>query len=105
MEDGGPGLEEEYLHAVFTILSYVYSFSISDYMPRWRGLDLDSHEKIMKEVNTIIDKYHDLVIEERIGQWACTGSLKKEPEDLLDNLITIKDAYGNPLLTSDEIKA
>ncbi|KAJ4719234.1 Cytochrome P450 [Melia azedarach] len=104
MEDGGPGLEEEeHLYSLFNILAYLYSFCVSDYLPWLRGFDLDGHEKIMKEVNEIINKYHDPIIEERIQQWI-DGS-RKERQDLLDVLITVKDADGNRLLSTDEIKA
>ncbi|KAK7290350.1 hypothetical protein RIF29_04696 [Crotalaria pallida] len=104
MEDGGPGLEEvEYLDAIFTLLKYIYGFRVSDFIPCLRGLDLDGHESEVKKAMGIIKKYHDPIIEERIKQWS-DGS-KIDGEDLLDIMITLKDANNNPLLTSEEIKA
>ncbi|KAH7564752.1 hypothetical protein JRO89_XS09G0019800 [Xanthoceras sorbifolium] len=105
MEDGGPGLEEEeHINALFKVLTYIYSFCISDYVPFLRGVvDLDGHEKVMKENVGIIDKFHDPIIEERIQQWR--GGLKSEVEDLLDVFVTLKDGDGSPLLSTDEIKA
>jgi phenylalanine N-monooxygenase len=66
-------------------------------------LDLDGHEKVMKEKDKIIKKYHDPIIDDRIQQWK--DGKKKDIEDLLDVLITLKDDNGNPLLSKDEIKA
>ncbi|EOY34704.1 hypothetical protein QUC31_018317 [Theobroma cacao] len=103
-EDGGPGFEEEeHVGALFTILSYLYSFCISDYIPCLRGLDLDGHEKIMDEALQVVGKYHDPIIEERIQQWK--NGDKEDEEDLLDILITLRDEHGKPLLTMEEIKA
>ncbi|KAJ8649811.1 hypothetical protein MRB53_002834 [Persea americana] len=48
--DGGPGVEEEeHVEALFTMLSLLYAFCVSDDMPGLRRLDLDGHEKIMKK--------------------------------------------------------
>ncbi|TXG46888.1 hypothetical protein EZV62_026182 [Acer yangbiense] len=109
-EDGGPGLEEEeHIDAIFKVLAYMYSFCVSDYVPCLRGVvDLDDHEKVMKENIGIIDRYHDPIIEERILELRDHhGLIKKEVdhEDLLDVLITLKDEDGNPLLSTEEIKA
>ncbi|KAE8655296.1 Isoleucine N-monooxygenase 2 [Hibiscus syriacus] len=106
-EDGGPGFEEEeHVSAVFTILAYLYSFCVSDYMPRLRRLDLDGHEKVMKEALRIIGKYHDPIIDERIQQWKNGEKTEeKKADDLLDVLISLKDKKGGILLTPDEIKA
>ncbi|KAK0578832.1 hypothetical protein LWI29_016858 [Acer saccharum] len=87
-KDRGPGLEEEeHVYAIFTILHYLYSFCASDFVPclRWK-FDLDGHEKAMKKVVEIIDKYHNPIIEERIRQWRI--GFKKEIEDLQDVFIT-----------------
>ncbi|GFZ19981.1 cytochrome P450, family 79, subfamily A, polypeptide 3 pseudogene [Actinidia rufa] len=104
-EDGGPGVEEqEHVSGIFTILGYLYSFSVSDYVPflRWR-MDLDGHERIMRRVIQSVTKYQDPKIDERIRQWNRT---RKEQEDLLDVLIMLKDKDGSsPLLSPDEIKA
>ncbi|CAK7323490.1 unnamed protein product [Dovyalis caffra] len=104
MEDGGPGFEEEeYVEALFNILTNVFSFGISDVLPFLAGLDLDGYEKLMKENYGIINKHHDRIIDQRIQQWK--DGTKKDVEDLLDVLITLKDDNGNPLLSKDEIKA
>ncbi|CAN1247928.1 Valine N-monooxygenase 1 [Linum perenne] len=50
--DGGPGKEEvEHVKAAFTVLKYLYAFSISDYLPCLRWLDVDGHGKIVKDAN------------------------------------------------------
>lgn len=105
MEDGGPSLEEvEHVDALFKILEYTYAFCVSDYVPLLRGVvDLDGHEKVIRESNEVIDKYHDPIIEERIHQW--NVRLKNEVEDLLDVFINLKDDEGKALLSIDEIKA
>ncbi|XP_022728712.1 isoleucine N-monooxygenase 2-like [Durio zibethinus] len=103
-EDGGPGFEEEeHVSALFTILAYLYSFCLSDYIPCLRGLDLDGHEKVMDEVLQIVGKYHDPIIEKRIQQWE--KGEKKGVEDLLDVLITLRDDNDKPVLIEEEIKA
>ncbi|CAK7323492.1 unnamed protein product [Dovyalis caffra] len=104
MEDGGPGFEEEqHVEAIFTILNHLFSFCISDFLPSLVGFDLDGHEKVVKESHGIINKYHDPIIDQRVQQWK--DGTKKDMEDLLDVLITLKDDNGNPLLSKDEIKA
>ncbi|CAK9151935.1 unnamed protein product [Ilex paraguariensis] len=104
MEDGGPGVEEEeHVAGLFTILRYLYAFGISDYLPCLRGFDIDGHVKIMKKALGTVRKYHDPEIDQRIGQW--TEGSKKEKEDLLDVLITLKDIDGRPVLSAEEIKA
>ncbi|GAU47455.1 hypothetical protein TSUD_404040 [Trifolium subterraneum] len=64
-EDFGPGFEEvEYVEAVFTVLQYLFAFSISDFMPCLRGLDLDGHEinqpellkKAVEELDSVVGK-------------------------------------------------
>ncbi|KAJ4976575.1 hypothetical protein NE237_001681 [Protea cynaroides] len=101
--DGGPGVEEEeYMDAVFTVLSLVNTFCVSDYLPFLRRFDLNGHEKIMKEAIRIVNKYHDPIIDERIREWR--EGKKNEVEDLLDALISVKDSNGKPLLSTEEIK-
>ncbi|GMI69163.1 cytochrome P450, family 79, subfamily B, polypeptide 2 [Hibiscus trionum] len=101
--DGGPGLEEEeHVEAIFTSLAYVYSFCVSDYLPFLRSLDLEGHEKIMKEATTVMDKYHDPIIEDRIRQRR-DGKID-EPQDLLDVLVSLTDDNGVSLLSTAEIK-
>ncbi|XP_061349293.1 isoleucine N-monooxygenase 2-like [Gastrolobium bilobum] len=103
-EDGGPGFEEvEHVQALFTVLRNLFAFSVSDYVPCLRGLDLDGSEKNMKSAVMIVKKYHDSIIEERIQQWK--NGEKKDEEDLLDVLISLKDADNNALLTEEEIKS
>ncbi|XP_059648706.1 phenylalanine N-monooxygenase CYP79D16-like [Cornus florida] len=103
--DGGPGSEEEeHVDACFTLLEYLYSFCVSDYVPwlRWR-VDLDGHEKIIRKATASARKYQDPEIDERMRQWR--SGTKKVEEDLLDVLIMAKDTNGNPLLSAEEIKA
>lgn len=106
--DGGPCYEEmELVEALFTILSVLFAFSVSDYIPQLRWLDLGGHEKMMKDAIRIVNKYHEPIINERIRKWRSgeDEQIKKEPEDLLDVLISVQDADGKPLLTPDEINA
>ncbi|KAG4974921.1 hypothetical protein JHK87_031742 [Glycine soja] len=103
-EDGGPGFEEvEHVDSIFHLLEYVNAFSVSDYMPCLRGLDLDGHEKKVKEALKIIKKYHDPIVQERIKQW--NDGLKVDEEDWLDVLVSLKDSNNNPSLTLEEINA
>lgn len=103
-EDGGPGFEEvEHVDSIFDLLKYVYAFSVSDYMPCLRGLDLDGHEKKVKEALKIIKKYHDPIVQERIKLW--NDGLKVDEEDWLDVLVSLKDSNNNPSLTLEEINA
>ncbi|KAI3843805.1 hypothetical protein MKX03_018002 [Papaver bracteatum] len=105
-KDGGPGIEEiEHVDSAFEVLYYVHAFSIQDYLPYLRWLDLNGHEKIVKRAMGVIDKYHDPIIEERIRQWRNGTMENKVSEDLLDVLISLKDEYGKPLLSTEEIKA
>ncbi|KAL6638273.1 hypothetical protein ACP70R_025845 [Stipagrostis hirtigluma subsp. patula] len=102
--DGGPGpLEVQHMDAVFTSLGLLYAFCVSDYLPWLRGLDLDGHEKVVKEANATVNRLHDTVIDERWRQWK--SGERQEPEDFLDVLISLKDAHGDPLLTIEEVKA
>jgi hypothetical protein len=104
--DGGPGFEEvEYLDALFTLLWYVFAFCVSDYMPFLRGLDIDGHERKVKDAMSIVNKYNDPIIERRIEKWKDGSKTSADAEDLLDILISLKDANNKPLLTSNEIKA
>ncbi|GFZ19980.1 cytochrome P450, family 79, subfamily A, polypeptide 3 pseudogene [Actinidia rufa] len=105
-EDGGPGVEEqEHVSGLFTILGYLYSFCVSDYVPCLRRrMDLDGHERIMRRAIQSVTKYQDPEIDERIRQW--NEGTRKEEKDLLDVLLMLKDKDGSsPLLSTDEIKA
>ncbi|KAK7290344.1 hypothetical protein RIF29_04684 [Crotalaria pallida] len=102
-ENGGPGFEEvEHVDGLFDVLKYLFAFSISDYLPWFREFDLDGHKKGLKEAVAIIRKYHDPIVEDRIQQWA--NGKRSEKEDLLDILITLRDANDQPLLTKEEIR-
>uniref|UniRef100_A0A7N0UZA3 Cytochrome P450 n=1 Tax=Kalanchoe fedtschenkoi TaxID=63787 RepID=A0A7N0UZA3_KALFE len=102
--DGGPGtLEEEQVMAIFQSLDYSFSFAISDFFPILTGLDLDGQEKQAKEAFAMFNRLHDPIIEERIRKWR-NGDVEKV-DDFLDIMITLKDSYGKPLLSTEEIKA
>ncbi|KAL3821210.1 hypothetical protein ACJIZ3_007115 [Penstemon smallii] len=104
MEDGGPGMEEkEHVGALFTILSYLYGFSIADYIPWLEIFDFDGHKKTLKKAIESVTKYQDSEIAKRIQMWK--DGIKKKEEDILDILINLKDSLNNPLLTLQEIKA
>ncbi|KAL3498471.1 hypothetical protein ACH5RR_041203 [Cinchona calisaya] len=103
-KDGGPGEEEEeHVKTIFTVLRHLYAFCISDFLPWMRVFDIQGHEKIVKEAMGIFNKYHDPIIEERIKQRK-NGDIQ-EPEDLLDVMISLKEANGKSLLSEEEIKA
>ncbi|KAI3427506.1 uncharacterized protein J3R85_009562, partial [Psidium guajava] len=81
---------------------------VSDYFPFLEGLDLDGHEKEVKESVRTLRRLHDPIISERIRRWrdrSSSESDEKEPQDLLDVLILLKDSQGKPLLTSQEVRA
>ncbi|KVH92829.1 cytochrome P450, partial [Cynara cardunculus var. scolymus] len=69
--DGGPGEEEiEHVDSLLIILSYVYSFCVTDYFPFLRWItDFDEHEKIMRNAIRTARKHQDRLIDERIQQW------------------------------------
>ncbi|TVU44053.1 hypothetical protein EJB05_03480, partial [Eragrostis curvula] len=49
--DGGPGpLEVQHVDAFLTSVELLYTFCVSDYLPWLLGLDLDDHEKMLKDV-------------------------------------------------------
>ncbi|GMN21653.1 hypothetical protein TIFTF001_040080 [Ficus carica] len=103
-EEGGPGFEEEeHVSSLFTMLKYIYAFSVSDYLPWLRGLDLDGHQKRVRDAVKIVNKYHDPIVNDRILQWR--EGKKTQPEDLLDVLISLKGSDDKPLLSEDEIRA
>ena len=103
-KDGGPGKEEEEQgETVFTLFKYMLAVGASDYLPWLRVLDIQGHEKSVKKAMRILNKHHDPIIEERIRLWR--DGKKKEPEDLLDVMITLKDETEKSLLSEEEIKA
>ncbi|XP_022891728.1 isoleucine N-monooxygenase 2-like [Olea europaea var. sylvestris] len=103
-ENGGPGFEEkEHVDALHSVLHHMYAFWISDYVPWLRSLDIDGHEKIIKNSMSVFEKYHDPIIHERVKKWR--DGEKEEAKDLLDIMISLKDESGAPLLSIDEMKA
>ncbi|KAJ4978324.1 hypothetical protein NE237_009104 [Protea cynaroides] len=83
----------------------VTSPKLTYYLPWLRRLDLDGHQRIVKEALWVFNKYHDPVIDERLQElrdgkegW---HDLKREPQDLLDVLILLKDDKGKPLLSTE----
>ncbi|XP_062080000.1 tryptophan N-monooxygenase CYP79A68-like [Humulus lupulus] len=105
-EDGGPGKEEEeQVEAVLTVLSHLYAYSVSDILPWLRWFDLDGNQRTVREAIKVINKHQDSLISERIREWREDDKAKKQPSDLLDVLILLKDSDGNPLLSYDEIRA
>ncbi|XP_060959940.1 tryptophan N-monooxygenase CYP79A68-like isoform X2 [Cannabis sativa] len=107
-DDGGPGKEEEeHVKALFALLSYSFAFSVSDYLPWLRWLDLDGHQRIVCKAMKVINKLHDPIINERIREWreGEPSISRRTPNDLLDVLISLKDSDESPLLSRDEIRA
>ncbi|CAN1168097.1 Valine N-monooxygenase 1 [Linum perenne] len=71
--DGGPGPQEvDHVKATFTVLKYVYSFCISDYVPFLRGMNLDSQEKPIKDANKLIRDYQNPIID-AVEEWGEEG--------------------------------
>jgi tyrosine N-monooxygenase len=104
--DGGPGLTEvQHMEAVFASLGLLYAFCVSDYLPCLLGLDLDGHEKLVKQANKTVNRLHDTVIDGRWRQWKAGERQQNQMEDFLDVLISLRDGNGDPLLTIEEVKA
>ncbi|KAK1285913.1 Tyrosine N-monooxygenase [Acorus calamus] len=104
--DCGPGKEEEeHVEALFTVLSLLYAFCVSDYLPKLRWLDLEGHERIIRKAIRVVNKYAEPIIDERIEKWRGVGGVEGTPEDLLDVMIALRDEKGRPLLSTEEIKA
>ncbi|CAK9327981.1 unnamed protein product [Citrullus colocynthis] len=105
-EDGGPTFEEEeHNQALLTILTYFHSFSISDFIPCLKPLDLDGHEKIMKKALNVVQKYDEPIIDERVQRWKSDEKMEGVTDDILDILISLKDENQKSLLSVKEIKA
>ncbi|CAK9327983.1 unnamed protein product [Citrullus colocynthis] len=103
-EDGGASFEEEnHNQALFTILTHLNAFSISEFMPYLKPFDLNGHEKIVKRALKVIRDLDEPIIEERVQEWR--DGKKKEVEDILDILISLKNENGKSLLSIEEIKA
>jgi phenylalanine N-monooxygenase len=112
-DGSSPGPEEvAHVDALFTLVNYVYSFSVSDYIPAaaaaWvTAVDPDSHKKVAKSVMKTLNRLHDPIIEERIHEWHILRKRgdKREARDFLDALVSLDDSQGRPLLSFDEIRA
>ncbi|KAH6838025.1 phenylalanine N-monooxygenase-like protein [Perilla frutescens var. hirtella] len=104
--DGGPGVEErEHIDGLFTILKFLYGFSIADFVPWLEIFDFDGHKKIVADAVKNVRKYQDPKIDKRMEMWQ--RGIKKEEEDgdILDVLINLKNLENEPLLSVREIKA
>ncbi|KAF8682001.1 hypothetical protein HU200_045457 [Digitaria exilis] len=99
--------EQEHVDALFTLVNYVYSFCVSDYYPGLVGLDLDGHEKVARGVMRTLDRLHGPVIDQRVREWSRRREEgnKRGAADILDVLVALEDADGQPVLSLDEIKA
>ncbi|XP_039174329.1 tyrosine N-monooxygenase [Eucalyptus grandis] len=108
-KDGGPTIDEEqHVDALFNALNYLYAFCVSDYFPFLVGLDLDGHEKVVKDWTRTFQRLHEPIINDRIKRRRDDSSLQSnrtDPQDLLDVLVMLKDSQGKPLLTPHEVKA
>ena len=108
-----PGPEEvAHVDTLFTLLNYLYSFSVSDYIPAaaavWvTAVDPDGHKKVAKSVMKTLNRLHDPIIKERIHEWHILRKRgdKREARDFLDALVSLDDSQGRPLLSFDEIRA
>ncbi|TVU13722.1 hypothetical protein EJB05_37145, partial [Eragrostis curvula] len=104
----GPGPDEvEHVSALFTLVNSAFSFRMSEYFPWLIGLDLEGHEKVVRDVMSTLNRLHDPIIEERIHEWSALRRHgdKREVRDFLDVLVSIQDSEGRPLLSLEEIKA
>jgi len=55
--------QEEQIDAVFTLIEYVYSFSISDYLPWLSVFDLDGHKAVLKKAYAKATKHIDIEVD------------------------------------------
>lgn len=94
---------EEQVDAIFTLLKYVHSFGISDYLPWLSVFDLDGHQAIIKKAYAVATKHLYDEVDQRIQVWK--DGNKNVEEDIIDVLIMLKDTNGDPLMTVKEIKA
>ncbi|KAJ4911657.1 cytochrome p450 79a2 [Raphanus sativus] len=103
-EDGyGPGFEEiEHVDSLFTVVTHLYAFALSDYVPWLRFLDLEGHEKVVSGAMRNISKYNDSFVDQRLKKWR-SGKMKA-PQDFLDMFILAKDTNGKPALSTKRSK-
>uniref|UniRef100_A0A0E0KFP7 Tyrosine N-monooxygenase n=1 Tax=Oryza punctata TaxID=4537 RepID=A0A0E0KFP7_ORYPU len=107
-DEGAPGRDEvEHVDSLFGTLNYLDAFCVSDYFPALVGLDLDGHEKVIKNVMRTLNRLHDPIVEERVEEWRLLRKAgeRRDVADFLDVLASLDDAAGRPLLTVEEIKA
>ncbi|KAG8062923.1 hypothetical protein GUJ93_ZPchr0003g16486 [Zizania palustris] len=93
----GPGPNEvEHVGALFTMLSHVYSFSISDYFPSLVGLNFDGQEKVVKReiVFAIIDNPPNEV------EWALAEMINK-PEVMKKAIDELDKVVGKDRLVQE----
>ncbi|WMV22650.1 hypothetical protein MTR67_016035 [Solanum verrucosum] len=93
----------EEVDALFTLLEYLHSFGISDYLPWLSVFDLDGHKAIIKKAYSTATKHIDIEVDHRIQIWKNHNKTLKQ--DILDILIMLKDINENPLMNVKEIKA
>ncbi|KAM6588861.1 hypothetical protein CsatA_011466 [Cannabis sativa] len=104
-EDGGPGKEdEEHVEAMFTLLTHIFAYSISDIFPWLRWFDLDGHQRIVGKAMKVINEYQDSLVKKRMKEYKKKQE-QKPPTDILDILMSLKDSDGKPLLSEEEILA
>ncbi|CAL4934525.1 unnamed protein product [Urochloa decumbens] len=86
---------------------HLVSFCVSDYYPGLVGLDLDGHEKVAKGVMSTLDRLHSPIIDEKVHEWSRRREVgnRRDAGDILDVLVALEDADGQPVLSIDEIKA
>ncbi|KAI6691945.1 hypothetical protein NL676_019655 [Syzygium grande] len=82
-EDGGPTMDEEqHVDALFNAVNYLYAFCVSDYFPFLVGLDLDGHEKVVKDCTRTFRRLHEPIVNERIKQWRDHSSSQRNYDGL-----------------------
>uniref|UniRef100_A0ACD6A985 Uncharacterized protein n=1 Tax=Avena sativa TaxID=4498 RepID=A0ACD6A985_AVESA len=108
---GGPGPDEEaHVDALLAAVDYAGAFCVSDYFPVLVGLDLQGHEKVIRDVMSTLRRLYDPIIQDRIRKRSASrnGVERRPPkamDDFLDVLVSLEDAQGQPLLTVTEIMA
>uniref|UniRef100_M0ZP56 Cytochrome P450 n=1 Tax=Solanum tuberosum TaxID=4113 RepID=M0ZP56_SOLTU len=85
----------EEVDALFTLLEYLHSFGISDYLPWLSVFDLDGHKAIIKKAYATATKHIDIEVDHRIQIWKDGNKTLKQ--DILDILIMLKDINGKSI--------